>query len=113
MHEITFHLPRIYKTEYDLVLEKMKNGTAKPCFATEIMEGSEKKEFSLSQDEKLVTFTTLVEAGSDTSRVSIIQLVAAAATYPEVSDNLYQRSSLYPIFLYISSHILRISWKAY
>lgn len=30
-----------------------------------------------------MTFTTLIEAGSDTSRTSTIQMVAAAAVYPE------------------------------
>lgn len=73
----------IYKIEYDQVVDKMNHGVAKPCFATEIIQGSEKKEFALDEDERLITFPTLIEAGSDTSRVSQVQVVAAAAVYPE------------------------------
>lgn len=42
-----------------------------------------KKEFDLGQTDKLMIFSTLLEAGSDTSRTAMTQLLAAAAAYPE------------------------------
>lgn len=65
-----------------MIEEKMRAGTAKPCFAVDVIEGAAKKEFSLSDIEKIYTWTSLIEAGSDTSRVAIIQMLAGAACYP-------------------------------
>ncbi|KAM5349119.1 hypothetical protein ACJ41O_008942 [Fusarium nematophilum] len=73
----------IYQHEVDALSEKVKNGTAKPCFATALLEGTSKKEFDLTETEKLMIFSTLLEAGSDTSRTAITQMVAGAAAFPE------------------------------
>ncbi|KAF2796704.1 cytochrome P450 [Melanomma pulvis-pyrius CBS 109.77] len=73
----------IYKKELDRLLVKIDKGTAKPCFAVDMLEAAEKKEFQISDDEKLFVFSTLLEAGSDTSRNAITQMAAAAACYPE------------------------------
>ncbi|KAH9207922.1 cytochrome P450 [Leptodontidium sp. 2 PMI_412] len=72
-----------YKEEFDKLLEKMNNGTARPCFAIDLVQGAEKKEFNIDETEKLFVFSTLLEAGSDTSSNAINQIVAAAAVYPE------------------------------
>jgi len=57
---------------------KIANETIKPCFATALLDGTAKKEYNLTETEKLMIFSTLLEAGSDTSRTAITQLVAGA-----------------------------------
>lgn len=47
------------------------------------MDGSSKKEFQLTETEKLMIYSTLLEAGSDTSRSAITQMIAGAAAFPE------------------------------
>ncbi|KAF7552114.1 hypothetical protein G7Z17_g4523 [Cylindrodendrum hubeiense] len=78
------YLPKpIYQHEVDALSDRVSKGTAKPCFATALIEGTSKKEFNLTETEKLMIFSTLLEAGSDTSRTAITQMVAAAAAFPE------------------------------
>ena len=60
----------------------MENGTARPCFAVDVEQAAAKKEFAIDETEKLFIFSTLLEAGSDTSRTAITQMVAAIAAYP-------------------------------
>lgn len=60
----------------------MENGSARPCFAVEVEQGAAKKEFAIDETEKLFVFSTLLEAGSDTSRNAITQAVATMAAYP-------------------------------
>jgi cytochrome P450 len=74
-------LERVYKRELDLVVEKIKAGTQRECFATEFIKQTDKLGFNETQ--KLFVMGTLIEAGSDTSRVSIGQIIAGAATYPD------------------------------
>jgi cytochrome P450 len=71
----------VYKRELDRVIDKMENGTQRDCFAVEFLRMSEDQGFDETQ--KLFTVGTLMEAGSDTSRVSIGQIIAGAATYPD------------------------------
>lgn len=73
----------IYREEVNALNEKIENGTAQDCFAKMLIEGSAKKEFDLPEVDRLMTFSTLLEAGSDTSRNVITQMVAGAAAYPE------------------------------
>ncbi|KAH6972735.1 cytochrome P450 [Ilyonectria destructans] len=73
----------IYQHEVDALADRVSKGTAKPCFATALLEGTSKKEFDLTETEKLMIFSTLLEAGSDTSRTAITQMVAGAAAFPE------------------------------
>lgn len=49
----------------------------------EVERGAAKKEFNIDETEKLFVYSTLLEAGSDTSRNAITQMVAAMACYPE------------------------------
>ncbi|PVH73673.1 cytochrome P450 [Cadophora sp. DSE1049] len=72
----------LYKKEFDAFEEKLENGTARPCFAADLVAGAAKKEFTIDETEKLFVFSTLLEAGSDTSRNAITQSIAAMATYP-------------------------------
>jgi cytochrome P450 len=74
-----FH--RVYKRQLDLVIEKMKKGTQRDCFAVDFLKTKEAQQFD--ENQKLFVMGTLMEAGSDTSRVSIGQVIAGAATYPD------------------------------
>ncbi|RDL31814.1 uncharacterized protein BP5553_09216 [Venustampulla echinocandica] len=73
----------MFQKEYDALLDKMNKGTAKPCFAVDVLRGTAKKEFEIDDIEKIYTWTSLIEAGSDTSRVAVLQMMAGAACYPE------------------------------
>ncbi|GAB7349169.1 hypothetical protein MBLNU459_g8105t1 [Dothideomycetes sp. NU459] len=71
----------VYKRELDRVIEKTKNGTQRDCFATEFLKAPEVQK--MGETQKLFVMGTLMEAGSDTSRVSLGQIIAGAATYPD------------------------------
>jgi cytochrome P450 len=75
-------LASLYKKEFDAFEEKLENKTARPCFAADLVTGTAKKEFTIDETEKLFVFSTLLEAGSDTSRNAITQSIAAMATCP-------------------------------
>ncbi|PVH83864.1 cytochrome P450 [Cadophora sp. DSE1049] len=74
-----------YKKEVDKLKKKIDEGTAEPCFAVDWFKAHEnEKDRPADWDvESYFVFGTLMEAGSDTSRVAIGQAVAAAAIYPE------------------------------
>lgn len=61
----------------------MENGTARPCFAVDMVRSGDKKEYQIDEEERLVILAALLEAGSDTSRTFMTQLVAAMAVYPD------------------------------
>ncbi|KAK6072221.1 cytochrome p450 [Seiridium cupressi] len=67
--------------EVEGLQQRMKAGTQRRCFATDFLETEEIKK--LGENQKLFVFGTLMEAGSDTSRVSLGQIIAGAATYPD------------------------------
>ncbi|KAH8170103.1 cytochrome p450 domain-containing protein [Sarocladium implicatum] len=71
--KVTSHLDNLRK--------KLEAGDAPECFAKDFLES--KEALSMDENQKLFVCGTLLEAGSDTSRVTINNLVAAAATYPE------------------------------
>lgn len=54
----------------------MKNGTAKDCFATRFLKAPETKNYG--QTQTYFALGSLMEAGSDTSRMTISQVMAAA-----------------------------------
>jgi cytochrome P450 len=54
----------------------MKNGTAKDCFATRFLKNPETKGYG--QTQTYFALGSLMEAGSDTSRMTISQVMAAA-----------------------------------
>ncbi|KAB5563489.1 cytochrome P450 [Coniochaeta sp. 2T2.1] len=72
---------RVYKREVDKLEEKIKNGTEKRCFGTDFLQTEEVKK--MTENQKLFVFGTLMEAGSDTSRVTIGQIIAGAVTSPD------------------------------
>ncbi|PSK59461.1 3-hydroxyphenylacetate 6-hydroxylase [Elsinoe australis] len=78
-----FHRTRAcYKREVDLIQSKIATGTQKDCFAVEFLAQSA-KDPTLTETTQLFTFGSLMEAGSDTSKVSICQIIAGACTYPD------------------------------
>lgn len=74
---------RVYKREVDLVIENMANGTQKDCFAVDFLRTIDEGQLKFDETQKLFAMGTLMEAGSDTSRVTIGQIIAGAATYPD------------------------------
>lgn len=71
-----------YKREVDLIQSKIATGTQKDCFAVEFLAQSS-KDPTLTETTQLFTFGSLMEAGSDTSKVSICQIIAGACTCPD------------------------------
>ncbi|KAE8446356.1 hypothetical protein EG329_012105 [Mollisiaceae sp. DMI_Dod_QoI] len=69
---------KVYRREVAEIREKEKNGTARDCFATEFLNNPETKK--LGEEQTLFALGSLLEAGSDTSRMAISILIAAAAT---------------------------------
>jgi cytochrome P450 len=78
---LTYSTNSVYRRALDKVIRDTANGTQKDCFAMEFMKISAKENFTETQN--LFVLGTLMEAGSDTSRVSIGQIIAGAATYPD------------------------------
>ncbi|OBT82018.1 hypothetical protein VE02_09812 [Pseudogymnoascus sp. 03VT05] len=71
----------VYRRALEKVIRNTANGTQKDCFTMEFLKISQKENFTETQN--LFCLGTLMEAGSDTSRVSIGQIIAGAATYPD------------------------------
>jgi Cytochrome P450 len=72
--------------------KKMAEGTQRDCFAVQYIKIAETQQFDENQKYftgnpisclRLIVAGTLLEAGSDTTRVSLGQMIAGAATYPE------------------------------
>ncbi|OIW34931.1 cytochrome P450 [Coniochaeta ligniaria NRRL 30616] len=71
----------VYRREVQKLEEKIKQGTERRCFGTDFLQTKEVK--TMSENQKLFVFGTLMEAGSDTSRVTIGQIIAGAVTSPD------------------------------
>lgn len=71
----------VYRREVLKLQERLKQGTQKPCFATDFLDSPEAKR--MSETQRLFVFGTLMEAGTDTSSVTLGQIIAGAATYPD------------------------------
>lgn len=67
---------KVYQREVEDVEKKMKDGTARDCFATRFLRSPETKDYGRTQT--LFALGSLMEAGSDTSRMTISQVIAAA-----------------------------------
>ena len=59
----------------------MLKGDARPCFAIDFLKETEKS--NMDDDQKLFALGSLLEAGSDTSRMTMSQLIAAAVLQPD------------------------------
>ncbi|KXH53334.1 hypothetical protein CSIM01_11854 [Colletotrichum simmondsii] len=80
--ERMFHkTAKVYKREIAKMEEQMANGTQRECFSTNFLNTEEVK--TMTEVQKLFVFGTIMEAGSDTSRVTLGQIIAGAATYPD------------------------------
>lgn len=71
----------MYRREVLKMEARTKEGTQRRCFATDFLESDEAKH--MSEVQRLFVFGTLMEAGTDTSRVTLGQIIAGAATYPD------------------------------
>ncbi|KAF7535038.1 hypothetical protein G7054_g5739 [Neopestalotiopsis clavispora] len=72
---------KVYKRELEKCEKQIKNGTQRDCFATDFLKSAEYQE--MGETQRLFALGSLMEAGSDTSRVTIGQIIAGAATYPD------------------------------
>lgn len=71
----------VYRREVQKLEERIKNGTEKRCFGTDFLQTEEVRK--MTETQKLFVFGTLMEAGSDTSRVTLGQIIAGAVTSPD------------------------------
>ncbi|KAJ9488600.1 hypothetical protein VN97_g4692 [Penicillium thymicola] len=79
--EIFEKTKRVYKREIDRLEQRIKDGTQRRCFGVNFLESKEIRQIDDTQ--KLFVFGSLMEAGSDTSRVTIGQIIAGAICYPD------------------------------
>lgn len=71
----------MYRREVLKMEARIQEGTQRRCFATDFLESDEAQH--MSEVQRLFVFGTLMEAGTDTSRVTLGQIIAGAATYPD------------------------------
>ncbi|KAK2672830.1 Cytochrome P450, E-class, group I [Fusarium oxysporum f. sp. vasinfectum] len=84
---------RGYKKLLDDLLERRRLGTQRPCFMTEFLDNNNDGEFST--EDCYFMGGTLIEAGSDTTRVTLMEILAAAVLYPDwVERTLEQLDSV-------------------
>ncbi|KIW99583.1 uncharacterized protein Z518_11322 [Rhinocladiella mackenziei CBS 650.93] len=69
-----------YQNEVTNLERRMASGVARECFATKFLRDPASKK--LSHNMRLVTLGSMVEAGSDTTRMILSMIIAAAATDP-------------------------------
>ncbi|EXJ93192.1 hypothetical protein A1O3_01749 [Capronia epimyces CBS 606.96] len=72
---------KVYKTQLDGVKARLEKGQQRDCFAVDFLNSN--KDGYFDETQQLFTLGTLMEAGSDTTRVSLGQMIAGAATYPD------------------------------
>ncbi|KAF4435967.1 cytochrome p450 [Fusarium acutatum] len=70
-----------YKKLLDDLRERQRLRTQKPCFMTEFLDRNTKGEFT--EEETYFMAGTLIEAGSDTTRTTLMVMMAAAVLYPD------------------------------
>lgn len=73
--------PSIYSGQLEELEQRRREGTHKPCFASELLDSGAKVEFT--RDQLLYILGTMMEAGSDTTRMSMNQVIAGAALFPD------------------------------
>ncbi|KAI1336781.1 cytochrome P450 [Xylariaceae sp. FL0016] len=84
------HARELHRKEYNLFVghyltakKKLKEGTAQPCFCSDLVRAQDQLKFS----DGLAGYTSgsLLEAGSDTTAATLIGFVQALVIFPEVS----------------------------
>ncbi|RYC79667.1 hypothetical protein BFJ63_vAg17448, partial [Fusarium oxysporum f. sp. narcissi] len=78
-----------YKKLMDDLLERRKLGIQKPCFMTEFLDNNNDGQFTM--EECCFMAGTLIEAGSDTTRVILMEILAAAVLYPDWVERAQQQ----------------------
>ncbi|KAF5548886.1 cytochrome p450 [Fusarium mexicanum] len=86
LHQAT---KRGHKKVFDDLLERRKLGTQKPCFMTKFLDMNTDGEFST--EDCYFIGGTLIEAGSDTTRVTLMEILAAAVLYPDWVEGALQQ----------------------
>lgn len=71
---------KVYTNELNDLKRRMDDGSCPPCFATKFL--SDPETAKLGHKQTLFALGSLMEAGSDTSRMTISQIIAAAASDP-------------------------------
>jgi cytochrome P450 len=69
---------QVYEKEVADLKRRIDKGTCPPCFATKFLSDPETEK--LAEKQRLFALGSLMEAGSDTSRMTISQIIAAAAS---------------------------------
>ncbi|KEF62901.1 uncharacterized protein A1O9_00875 [Exophiala aquamarina CBS 119918] len=72
---------KVFEIEMDRLLQHEKNGTASDCWMSQLIRSGKDKEFT--RDQLLFMAGTLIEAGTDTTRISLNQLAAGSALFPD------------------------------
>ena len=75
----------VYGAEVRDLKERVARGECPPCFATKFLDDPESEK--LGETQRLFALGSLMEAGSDTSRMTLSQIIAAAATDPRWVQN--------------------------
>ena len=77
-HEAFNRVINVYETEVADLTTRIAQGTCPPCFASKFLADPETEK--LGRTQTLFALGSLMEAGSDTSRMTLSQIIAAAAT---------------------------------
>ncbi|KAI6752560.1 hypothetical protein HG530_013929 [Fusarium avenaceum] len=78
-----------YKKLMDELLERRRLGIQRPCFMTEFLDNNKDGEFTT--EDCYFMAGTLIEAGSDTTRVVLMEIIAAAVLYPDWVERAQQQ----------------------
>ncbi|KAK5558115.1 hypothetical protein LTR46_003364 [Exophiala xenobiotica] len=81
-HRLFHKTLKVYQDEVKTIQQKMAAGKQKDCFATYFLQQYE-KEPDIDETQRLFVLRSLLEAGSDTSKVSVGQIIAAVYTFPD------------------------------
>ncbi|KAF4551379.1 Cytochrome P450-like protein 60 [Elsinoe fawcettii] len=71
----------VYKKQFDELEIRRRQGIQPPCFVSEFLDSGASSNFTPEQS--LFIAGTLLEAGSDTSRMTLDQVIAGAALFPD------------------------------
>lgn len=81
-----------YKKLMDDLLERRRLGVQRPCFMTEFLDDNSHGEFTT--EDCYFMAGTLIEAGSDTTRIILMEILAAAVLYPDWVERTQQQLDL-------------------
>jgi len=73
--------PSVFNKLIEELELRVRRGIQRPCFMTELIDSNNKEK--LTREEIAFTAGTLIEAGTDTTRTSMLSLIAGTAMYPD------------------------------